>query len=169
MVKDRVAWHIAVYGVAKSWKQLSGCTTTTRMNMFIFCFYILCIAFVKIVISLLCYILYNIVLYSQLCMLGTSANFVVLTNKLDLWMCSWSATCSYLGELLYSTPKTEQYSASLTEIKLQIPTWDYLCPTTPSTERSASISNFKDLFWKSYICKHKNILVIMSDWISFHS
>ena len=86
MVKDRVAWHIAVYGVAKSWKQLSGCTTTTttRMNMFIFCVYILCIAFVKIVISLLCYILYNIVLYSQLCMLGTSANFVVLTNKLDL-------------------------------------------------------------------------------------
>ena len=24
MVKDREAWHIAVYGVAKSWTQLSG-------------------------------------------------------------------------------------------------------------------------------------------------
>ena len=84
MVEDRVAWHIAVYEVAKSWKQLSGWTTTRRMKMFIFCVCFLCIAFVKIVICLLCYILYNIILYSQLCMLSTSANFVGLTNKLDL-------------------------------------------------------------------------------------
>ena len=51
-------------------------------------------------------ILYSIVPYSQFCVLGTSANFVGLTNKLDLWMCSWSATCSYVRELLCSTPKT---------------------------------------------------------------
>ena len=28
MVKDRQAWHSAVRGVAKSWTQLSNCTTT---------------------------------------------------------------------------------------------------------------------------------------------
>ena len=27
--KDREAWHVAVYGVAKSQTQLSDCTTTT--------------------------------------------------------------------------------------------------------------------------------------------
>ena len=138
MVTDRVAWRAVAHGVAKSWKQLNGWTTTTSMKMF-FC---VCWFFMyhfyenchkpTILYSI---ILYSIVPYSQFCVLGISANFVGLTNKLDLWMCSWSATCSYVGELLCSTPKTEQHSASLTEIKLQIPAWNYLCPTTPSTER----------------------------------
>jgi len=30
MVKDREAWHAAVYGVAKSWTWLSNWTTTTK-------------------------------------------------------------------------------------------------------------------------------------------
>ena len=30
MVKDREAWHAAIHGVTKSWKQLSNWTTTTQ-------------------------------------------------------------------------------------------------------------------------------------------
>ena len=30
MVKDREAWRAAAHGVAKSWSQLSHCTTTTK-------------------------------------------------------------------------------------------------------------------------------------------
>ena len=32
MVKDREAWHAVVYGVAKSWTQLSDRTTTKNNN-----------------------------------------------------------------------------------------------------------------------------------------
>ena len=48
------------------------------MITFLFCVF-LCIICVKSIINLLQYIA-----YSQLCQLGTSANFFELTNKLDL-------------------------------------------------------------------------------------
>ena len=41
------------------------------------------------------------VLYSRLCQLGTQANFVGLTNKLDLGTSSWNRTLSYVGDLMY--------------------------------------------------------------------
>ena len=34
LVEDREAWHAAVYGVAKSWTQLSDSTTTIVMVVF---------------------------------------------------------------------------------------------------------------------------------------
>ena len=33
LVKDREAWHAAVYGVAKNWTRLSDSTTTTTTVM----------------------------------------------------------------------------------------------------------------------------------------
>ena len=55
----------------------------------------LCIICVKSFINLLQYIA-----YSQLCQLGTSANFFELMNKLDLQRCSQNGTRVYVGNLL---------------------------------------------------------------------
>ena len=66
---DRGAWRASVHEVAKSWTRLS--TYIINLN--------------------------SAVIYSWLCQSGTQANFVGLTNKLDLRMCSWNGTCSYAG------------------------------------------------------------------------
>ena len=46
---------------------------------------------------------YSIVPYSQLCSLGPWGNFAGLTNTLDLLMCSWKGTHSFVADLLYSS------------------------------------------------------------------
>lgn len=46
---------------------------------------------------------YSIVPHSQLCPLGPWANFAGLTNTLDVLMCSWKGTHSFVADLLYSS------------------------------------------------------------------
>ena len=48
--------------------------------------------------------------------LGTLANFVGPMNKLDLWTHSQKGTCSYAGDLLYTTKKCSIKREQRTEI-----------------------------------------------------
>lgn len=48
-------------------------------------------------------IYYSIVPYSRLCSLGPWANSAGLRNTLDLLMCSWKGTHSFVADLLYSS------------------------------------------------------------------
>ena len=67
-----------------------------RIQMFTFCLCFLCIFLQKVLQTY-----HSTVLYSQLCLLNTKANFVGLTNKLDLGMCSQNRTRPCAGDLLH--------------------------------------------------------------------